>query len=53
MTFLDLAKATLICGGGSFLIYSFPLLAQIVVIGCLGLLWALYARRVFQRHGGL
>jgi hypothetical protein len=50
MTMLDLAKATLVCGGGSFLIYSFPVLGQIIVIGVLGLLWLLYARKVLEHH---
>lgn len=50
MTMLDLAKATLVCGGGSFLIYSFPVLGQIIVIGVLGLLWLLYARKALEHH---
>jgi hypothetical protein len=48
MTILDLAKATLVCGGGSFLIFRFPVLGQIVMIGVLGLLWLLYARKTFE-----
>jgi len=43
MTILDLVKATLVFGGTAFLIYSFPLLGQILVIGILGLLWLVYA----------
>jgi hypothetical protein len=45
MTILDLIKATLICGAFSYLIYSFPLVGQIVLIGLLGLLWLSYARK--------
>ena len=45
MTILDLMKATLICGAFAYLIYSFPLLGQIVLIGFLGLLWLSYARK--------
>jgi hypothetical protein len=45
MTILDLMKATLICGAFAYLIYSFPLLGQIVLIGLLGLLWLSYARK--------
>jgi hypothetical protein len=48
MTVLDLLKATLICGGFAFLIYSFPLLGQIVLIGLLGLLWLAYARKTLS-----
>ena len=43
MTILDLIKATITCGGVAFLIYSFPVLSQIVTIGLLSLLWLLYA----------
>lgn len=45
MTILDLIKATLICGVIAFLIYSFPIVGQIVLIGFLSLLWLSYARR--------
>jgi hypothetical protein len=45
MKLLDLTKATVVCGSIAFLIYSFPVLGQIVVIGFLGLLWLLYAYR--------
>ena len=45
MTILDLIKATLICGAFAYLIYSFPLVGQIVLIGFLGLLWLSYARK--------
>jgi hypothetical protein len=48
MTILDLIKATLICGALAFLIYEFPLLGQIVLIGCLGLLWLSYARKAIS-----
>lgn len=45
MTMLDLIKATLVCGGMAFLIYRFPVVGQIVIIGLLGLLWLGYARK--------
>jgi hypothetical protein len=53
MTILDLAKATLVCGGLAFLIYSVPVVGQIVLIGFLSVLWLLYARktiRTIRRH---
>jgi len=50
MNVLDLVKATLVCGSGSLLIYSFPVLGQIITIGVLGLLWLLYARKALERH---
>ncbi len=48
MSIMDLAKATLVCGALGFLIYRFPILGQILLLGFLGLLWLLYARRTFQ-----
>ena len=49
MTITDLAKATVVCGAGSFLIYAFPLIGQIILIGFMSLLWLLYARQVVQQ----
>ena len=43
MSIYDLTKATVICGGVAFLIYSFPLVSQILMIGLLSLLWLSYA----------
>ena len=45
MNLLDLLKATIICGLLAFLIYSYPVLGQVVIIGFLGLLWLAYAHR--------
>jgi hypothetical protein len=45
MTFLDLTKATVICGGVAFVIYSFPVISQVVTIGLLSLLWLSYAHK--------
>jgi hypothetical protein len=45
MTLFDLTKATLVCGGIAFLIYSYPLVGQVLLIGCLSVLWLLYARK--------
>jgi hypothetical protein len=45
MTILDLIKATVVCGAIAFLIYSYPILGQIVLIGFLSLLWLVYAHR--------
>jgi hypothetical protein len=43
MSVLDLTKATVVCGGMAFVVYSFPIVVQILVIGLLGLLWLAYA----------
>ena len=45
MSIFDLTKATVICGGVAFLIYSFPLVSQILTIGLLSVLWLSYAYR--------
>ena len=45
MTILDLIKATVVCGAIAFLIYSYPILGQIVLIGFLSLLWLVYAHK--------
>jgi hypothetical protein len=45
MNVLDLIKATVACGGIAFLIYNFPVLSQVLIIGLLTLLWLSYAHR--------
>lgn len=35
----DLIKATLVCGGVAFLVYSFPALSQTLIIAFLALVW--------------
>ena len=45
MTILDLTKATVFCGLLAFLIYSFPVVGQVLIIGFLSLLWLSYARK--------
>jgi hypothetical protein len=48
MSILDLAKATVVCGGLAFLIYNYPVLGQGLLLATLGLLWLLYARKAVQ-----
>jgi hypothetical protein len=45
MNVLDLIKATIACGLSAFLIYSFPVVSQVVIIGLLSLLWLSYAHK--------
>jgi len=45
MSILDLIKATVVCGAIAFLIYSYPIVGQIVLIGFLGVLWLAYAHK--------
>lgn len=49
MNVLDLIKATIACGLSAFLIYTFPVISQVVIIGLLSLLWLSYAHRTFAR----
>ena len=51
MTIFDLIKATVVCGAIAFLIYSYPILGQIVLIGFLSLLWLLYAHKTIAHCG--
>jgi hypothetical protein len=48
MNLFDLAKATVVCGGLAFLIYSFPLVGQIGLISLLTVLWLGYAYTVVR-----
>lgn len=41
----DLIKATIICGGIAFVIYSYPVISQAAIIGLLALLWFSCAHR--------
>ena len=45
MSIFDLIKATVVCGAIAFLIYSYPVIGQVVLIGFLSLLWLLYAHK--------
>ncbi len=52
MSVFDLIKATVVCGGIAFLVYSFPLIGQVVIIGVLGLAWLTYARKMLKTLTG-
>lgn len=45
MNMLDLIKATIGCGVSAFLIYNFPVIGQVIIIGLLSLLWLSYAHK--------
>jgi hypothetical protein len=49
MNVLDLVKATLACGISAFLVYSYPVLSQVLFIGLVSLLWLFYARKTLAR----
>jgi len=42
---LDLIKATVFCGLLAFLVFSYPVLGQVLIIGVLSLLWLSYLYR--------
>ncbi len=48
MNALDVIKATLVCGLLAFLVYSFPVIGQVVIIGVLGLVWLSYVLKAVQ-----
>jgi len=50
MNVLDLLKATIGCGLTAYLIYSFPVIGQVLIITILSLLWLLYARQALIRR---
>lgn len=49
MNVLDLIKATFTCGVSAFLIYSFPVIGQVLIITLLSLLWLSYAHRTLAK----
>jgi len=48
MSVFDLIKATLICGLVSFLVYSYPVVSQVTMIGLLGALWLSCAHQTVE-----
>ena len=52
MSVFDLIKATIVCGGVAFLVYSFPVIGQVVIIGLLGLAWLTYAHKMIKTISG-
>lgn len=46
----DLVKATVACGLAAYLVFEFPVLGQIVIIGVLSLLWLSYLYRTVASH---
>jgi len=49
MTAIDLAKATLVCGGIAYFAYSIPVVSQAITIAILCLLWLSYLYRTVSR----
>jgi len=50
MNVLDLLKATIGCGLIAYLIYSYPVIGQVLIITILSLLWLSYAHRALIRR---
>jgi len=49
MRMSDLIKATLVCGGIAFMVYSYPVISQVAIIGLLCLLWISCAHQTIRR----
>jgi hypothetical protein len=52
MNTLDLTKATIVCGTLAFLVYSFPVIIQALIIGMLSLAWLSYAHKTIKTLSG-
>ncbi len=50
MNAVDLVKATVVCGLCAFLVYSYPVVGQVLIIGVLSLIWLSYAHTVLTRR---
>ncbi len=50
MNVLDLLKATVGCGLTAYVVYSVPVVGQVLIITILSLLWLGYAHRVLIRR---
>ena len=48
MNIIDLAKATVVCGGVSFLVFTFPFISQGLIIGLLTVVWVSYAQKLIK-----
>jgi uncharacterized membrane protein YesL len=48
MNMFSLLKATVLCGGTSFVVYQFPILAQILFICVMGFFWMSCAHRALS-----
>ncbi len=48
MSMFSLIKTTVVCGLIAFLVYSFAVIGQIVIIGILTLLWLSCAHQTLQ-----
>jgi hypothetical protein len=49
MKMSDLIKATITCGLVAYLVYSFPVVGQVLIIAFLSLLWLSYLHRTVLR----
>jgi len=46
----DFIKATVVCGGVAYLLYRFPVISQILLIGSVALIWATYLYKTLTRR---
>ncbi len=48
MRTFDLIKATVVCGGMAFLVYSYPVIGQVMIIAVLSVIWLSYAYKTIK-----
>lgn len=51
MSPLDLIKATIVCAAIAFVVYSYPVVSQALIIGFLALVWGSYLYRTIKKRG--
>ena len=49
MSPLDFVKATLVCAAVAFVVYSYPVVSQALIIGLVALIWASYLYRAIRK----
>jgi hypothetical protein len=50
MNLFFLTKATIVCAGSAFIIYSFPVVSQAVIIAVLTVLWVSCAHQALRKR---
>ncbi len=52
MNVVDLTKATVVCGSIAYVVYSYPVIGQVVIIAALSLAWLSYAHKTLRTLSG-
>lgn len=51
MKLSELIKATVVCGSMAYLVFSYPVIGQVVIIGLLALAWFACAHQTLKSLG--